>query len=440
MAVFRIRGGKSLQGEVRAGGRKNSALAVLPAALLADAPVRLENLPDILDVAGMIALLRGTGAGVRWAGAGAVWIDPARVAPLPLDADWGGRLRASYYLLGVLLGRVGEADVPLPGGCDIGLRPIDQHLKGFAAMGAEVQVAHGRVRARAARLHGAHIYLDVTSVGATINLILAAARAEGTTIIENAAKEPHVVDVVSLLLAMGASIVGAGTDVIKIRGRSAMDGCQHAIIPDEIEAATYMIAASATRGRVTVAGVIPRHLEPITAKLREAGVTVEEGGDWVRVEAPGRCRAVTVKTLPYPGFPTDAQQPMTALLTTADGTSTVTESIWDGRFRFLDEMARMGARVRVEGRTAVVEGVAQLDGARVRATDLRGGAALVVAGLSASGDTEIESAEVVDRGYEALEEKLRGLGGDIRRVGGPIGDQDRPGPSPITTVLRRIPS
>ena len=417
MAIFQIQGGAALSGAVRAGGRKNSAGAVRPAALLADEPVRIENLPRILDVAVMLSLLRQCGATVRPDGPDAVWVDPAGMGLAPVDASWGGRLRASYYLLGVLLARYGEADVPLPGGCDIGARPIDQHVKGFSAMGAEVTVAHGRVQARAARLHGAHIYLDITSVGATINLMLAASRADGVTVIENAAKEPHVVDVATLLLAMGGSVVGAGTDVIKIRGRPALRGCEHAIIPDEIEAATFMIAAAGTRGHIVVENVIPRHLEPIGAKLAEAGIDVREGGDWVEVSASRRPQAVNLKTLPYPGFPTDAQQLMTALLATARGTSLVTETIWDGRFRSVEELRRLGARVRVEGRTAMIQGVPQLTGAPVRAEELRGGAALVLAGLGARGATVVDAGHFVDRGYERFAAKLQGLGADIRRIG-----------------------
>lgn len=417
MATFEIHGGRPLSGVVRAGGRKNSAVAVLPAALLAEAPVRIENLPRILDVAIMVHLLRQQGATVRPDGPGALWIDPTGMTPKPVDASWGGRLRASYYLLGVLLACCGEADVPLPGGCDIGDRPIDQHVKGLRALGAEVEVAHGRVRARASRLHGAHIYLDVTSVGATINLMLAASRAEEVTVIENAAKEPHVVDAATLLLAMGASVVGAGTDMIKIRGRPRLHGCQHAIIPDEIEAATFMMAAVGTRGHITVENVIPRHLEPVSAKLIEAGAVLREGGDWIEVRSTGRPRAVAVKTLPYPGFPTDAQQPMTALLATADGTSIVTETIWDGRFRSAQELQRLGAQIRVEGRTALIHGVPELTGTRVRADELRGGAGLVLAGLCAHGTTVVEAGHYIDRGYENLAAKLQGMGADVRSHG-----------------------
>lgn len=434
MAILRIRGRQRLEGAVRVGGRKNSAVAVLPAALLADAPVRVDNLPRILDVAIMTRLLADAGATVRSDGPGAVWIDPAGFGPHLVDRTWAGRLRASYYLLGVCLGRFGEADVPLPGGCDIGLRPIDQHIKGLTAMGAEVEIAHGRVRARATHLRGAHIYLDVTSVGATINLMLAAVRAEGTTVIENAAKEPHVTDVATLLQAMGGSIVGAGTDVIKIRGRSRLGGCEHMISPDEIEAATYMIAAAGTGGDVEVRNVIPRHLEPLIAKLCEAGVEVREAGESVRVLGPTRCRGVNVKTLPYPGFPTDAQQPMTVLLSTALGTSTVTETIWDGRFRYVDELLRMGARIRVEGRTAIIEGVSSLSGAPVRAGELRGGVALVLAGLFADGETEVDAGDFIDRGYEAIEDKLAGLGADIRRTRLPVDLIDRVRFAPDTAV------
>lgn len=417
MATLRLRGGRPLRGAVRTGGRKNSAVAVLPAALLAGQPVHLDNLPNNGDVATMLALLRSAGARVRPDGPGAVWVDGSDLNPTGVSADLAGRLRASYYLLGVLLARCGEAEVPLPGGCDIGVRPIDLHVKGLRALGAEVEIAHGTIRARARRLRGADIYLDVTSVGATIQLMLAASRAEGVTVIENAAKEPHVVDAATLLQAMGVPVVGAGTDAIKVRGAKALRGCGHAIIPDEIEAATYLIAAAGTGGDVTVTGVIPRHLEPVSAKLREAGAEVREYGAAVRVRGPGRPTAVHVKTLPYPGFPTDAQQPMTALLARAVGTSTVTENIWEGRFRYVDELGRMGARIRVEGRTAVIEGVPRLTGATVEAHDLRGAAALALAGLFAEGETRLHRAEHLDRGYEDLAGKLASLGAEVERTG-----------------------
>ncbi len=417
MATLRFRGGKPLWGGVRVGGRKNAAVAVLPAALLASEPVRLDNLPRNVDVATSIALLRALGARVVRDGRGAVWVDGAGLARTAVEPMLAGRLRASAYLLGVLVARCGEAEVPLPGGCDIGARPIDQHIKGLRAMGAEVEVAHGIVSAKAARLRAAHIYLDVTSVGSTINLMLAASRAEGVTIIENAAKEPHVVDVATLLQAMGVPVVGAGTDAIKVRGTAVAHGCEHVIIPDEIEAATYLIAAAGTAGEVTVDGVIPRHLEPVSAKLREAGVEVQEWGEAIRVRGPLRPRAIHIKTLPYPGFPTDAQQPMTALLARADGASTVTENIWEDRFRFVEGLRQMGARIRVEGRTARVDGVARLSGAAVDATDLRGAAALALAALFAAGETELRRAEHLDRGYEGFVEKMTSLGADVRRVG-----------------------
>ncbi|MDQ7794587.1 MAG: UDP-N-acetylglucosamine 1-carboxyvinyltransferase [bacterium] len=419
MAKLIIRGGRPLRGRVRVGGRKNSAVAVLPATLLADGVSTLENLPSIDDVRVYADILGGLGCDVQIAtaasGNGTITVNPAGFSPLAVPHDVTKRLRASYYLLGVLLARCGRAEVPLPGGCDIGLRPIDQHLKGFRALGADVVIEHGMVRATAPALAGASIYLDVVSVGATINIMLAATLAEGTTVIENAAKEPHVVDLANYLNAAGARVQGAGTDVIRIRGVERLNGCTHSIIPDEIEAATYMIAAAATRGDVLVENVIPKHLDPVVAKLHEAGADIEEEGDVLRLKMNGRPRAVNVKTLPYPGFPTDAQQPMTVLLSLAEGTSIVTESIWESRFKHVDELKRMGTSIRVEGRTAIIEGVERLTGAPVRATDLRAGAALVVAALAAEGETEITGIELVDRGYERVLEKLNGLGADVAR-------------------------
>jgi UDP-N-acetylglucosamine 1-carboxyvinyltransferase len=415
LAKLSIQGGHPLSGQVRVSGRKNSAVAVIPAALLADGPTRLDNIPAIGDVAAYIAILRAMGARVTEE-PGALTIESNGLDMHAVPYERMTQMRASYYVLGVLLGKYGEAEIPLPGGCDIGQRPIDQHIKGLRALGAEVEISHGVVRAQSRRLQGARIYLDVTSVGATINLMLAACRAEGTTVIENAAKEPHVVDLATLLNAMGGHVVGAGTDAIRIHGTEALHGVEHAIIPDEIEAATWLLAAAASGGDVTVQGVIPRHLEPIAAKLREAGVHVEEDGDMVRAASRGSLRAVSVKTLPYPGFPTDAQQPMTACLASAEGNSVVTESIWDGRFKHVDELKRMGARIRVEGRTAFIEGVPRLSGAPVRATDLRAGAALVVAGLGAEGTTVVEGCEHIDRGYEAIEDKLLSLGAEVRRL------------------------
>ncbi|MEW6724175.1 MAG: UDP-N-acetylglucosamine 1-carboxyvinyltransferase [Bacillota bacterium] len=416
MGQLVIRGNKQLRGRVRAGGRKNSALAVIPATLLAEGESVIENLPHIEDVRVYTDILRAVGAdatlvnGTLRVNPGAGSIDTAG------PYDLCKRMRASYYLLGVFLARYGRAEVGMPGGCDIGPRPIDQHLKGFRALGAEVSLEHGVIKAWADRLVGTTIYLDVVSVGATINIMLAASLAEGTTVIENAAKESHIVDLANYLNAAGARIQGAGTEVIKIRGVESLSGVQHSVIPDEIEAATYMIAAATTGGEVVVENVIPKHLDPVTAKLAESGVQVMENGDSIRVVGNGRPRAVNIKTLPYPGFPTDAQQPMTAFLTTAEGTSLVTETIWEDRFRFVNELNRMGANIRVEGRTAIIEGIPRLSGAPVQATDLRAGAALIVAGLSADGETVISNIEHVDRGYERMAEKLRELGADVSRV------------------------
>lgn len=411
-----ICGGRPLRGRVYIAGRKNAAVAVLPAALLAESASVLENIPAIGDVQTYAEILRCLGARVDVVGPSRLRISANGLASVSPPYQLTKRMRASYYLLGILLARYGEAEVPLPGGCDIGFRPIDQHLKGLRALGAEISIEHGVIRARAARLRGVSIYLDTISVGATINIMLAASLAEGTTVIENAARESHVVDVANFINAMGGRVVGAGTDVIKIKGVSRLQGAEHPIIPDEIEAATYMIAAAGTGGEVLLENVIPRHLEPISAKLREAGMEVEENGESVLVRGTGRPKAVNIKTLPYPGFPTDVQQPMTAFLSVADGTSVVTETIWDGRFKHVDELKRMGTRVRVEGRTAIIDGIRQLSGAPVRATDLRAGAALVVAGLMAEGETEVSGISHIDRGYEDMEGKLRALGADISRA------------------------
>ncbi|MEW6309163.1 MAG: UDP-N-acetylglucosamine 1-carboxyvinyltransferase [Bacillota bacterium] len=412
-----IRGGRPLRGAVRVGGRKNSAVAVLPAALLAQSESIIENLPHIDDVAVYLDILRAMGVKITQhrTGNGTFGLDPSSLsAGIAAPQDLVKRMRASYYLLGVLLGRFGQAEVCLPGGCDIGSRPIDQHLKGFRALGAEVSQEHGVVKLKASGgLTGADIYLDVASVGATINIMLAAVYADGTTIIENAAKEPHVVDVASYLNAAGARVQGAGTDVIRIKGVTSLPGCTHAIIPDDIEAATYMMAAGITRGDVQIENIIPKHLDPISAKLREAGLEVEENGDWIRVRGVARPRALHLKTLPYPGFPTDAGPPMSVLLSLAEGTSVVTEWAHDGRHKHLEELTRMGANVRVEGRTAIIEGVKGLSGAPVRATDLRAGAALVLAGLAAEGLTEVSGMEHVFRGYDQMPEKLAKLGADI---------------------------
>lgn len=422
-----IVGGVPLQGRVRVGGRKNSAVALIPAALLAAGPSTIDNVPRISDVDSYIEIITSMGVTVDRPTPHSLRIDPTGLINSVPSTEVVRRLRASYYLWGVLLARFGEAEVGMPGGCDIGQRPIDQHLKGFRALGAEAVIEHGVVKLKARRLVGAPIYLDVVSVGATINIMLAACLAEGTTVIENAAKEPHVVDLANFLNAMGARVVGAGTDVVKIKGigsgsggrirsTGALRGADHAIIPDEIEAATFMVAAVATRGDVVVENVITKHLDPITAKLRETGADIEENGDWVRVRMAGRPKAVNVKTAAYPGFPTDAQQPMTALLSTAEGTSMVTDTIWEARFKHVGELQRMGADIKVEGRTAIINGVERLSGAEVEATDLRAGAALLVAGLMAEGETVVKGIELVERGYEGIEQKFCQLGAQLERL------------------------
>ncbi|MFO7942249.1 MAG: UDP-N-acetylglucosamine 1-carboxyvinyltransferase [Bacillota bacterium] len=415
MAELLIHGGNPLHGELKIGGRKNSAVAVVPAAILAAGKSTIENLPAIGDVSTYTEILARLGARVDGPSGGVLRVDASSIRPEGAPMDMVKRIRASYYLLGALLGRFRYARVGLPGGCDIGQRPIDQHLKGFRALGADVTIDHGEVVARADDLVGTHIYLDVASVGATINIMLAAILAKGTTVLENCAKEPHIVDVASFLNAMGARVVGAGTDTIKIHGVEELTPACHAIIPDEIEAATYAIAAAATRGDVTLTNVVPKHLDSVCAKLREAGITVEENGDWIRVVAPDRPRAITVKTLPYPGFPTDAMPPMMSLLTLASGTSVISEGVYESRFKHVDELQRMGTNIRVEGRSAVIEGVEQLHGAPVQATNLRAGASLIVAGLAAQGETRVSGVEHVERGYEYLREKLRFLGADIER-------------------------
>ncbi|MEX2355534.1 MAG: UDP-N-acetylglucosamine 1-carboxyvinyltransferase [Thermaerobacterales bacterium] len=416
MSKLHIVGGIPLRGRIRVGGRKNSAVAVIPAALLASGPSIIENIPNISDVNNYVTILKAMGVGIEQPTPDSLRFNPKFLTtPIP-PQEPVKRMRASYYLLGVLLGRFGEAEVTLPGGCDIGQRPIDQHLKGFRALGATVEIEHGVVKLKASRLVGTTIYLDVVSVGATINIMLAACLAEGTTVIENAAKEPHVVDLANYLNAMGGRVVGAGTDVIKVRGVGELRGATHAIIPDEIEAATFMIAAAATRGDVTIENVIPKHLDSVTAKLREAGVHIDENGDWVRVRMSDRPKAVNVKTAVYPGFPTDAQQPMTALLSVAGGTSMVSDTIWESRFKHVGELQRMGAQIKVEGRTAVIYGVDRLTGTEVTATDLRAGAALLTAGLMAEGESVICGIEHIERGYESTEAKFCSLGAKLTRL------------------------
>ncbi|GIO07443.1 UDP-N-acetylglucosamine 1-carboxyvinyltransferase 2 [Brevibacillus reuszeri] len=413
-----INGGKPLAGTVTISGAKNSAVALIPAALLADGPVVIENLPRIQDVDIYHELLQEMGADVLFE---EDWMEiDGRMMRLMLMPN--GRikkLRASYYLWGALLAKFGEAQVGLPGGCDLGPRPVDLHIKGFEMMGAEVENKNGvmTIRAKNGRLQGARIYLDLVSVGATINIMLAAAKAEGVTIIENAAREPEIVDVATLLNNMGANIKGAGTDMIRIQGVERLRGCRHTIIPDRIEAGTYMIAAAATNGNVLVENVIPKHLESLTAKLREIGAQVVELDDCIQVIGQEGYRSIDVKTSPYPGFPTDLQQPITTLLTLAKGSSIVTDNIYSSRFRHVDELRRMGATLKVEGRSAVIEGGVKLNGAKVVASDLRAGAALFIAGLATSGTTELEGLDHIDRGYENLVGKLQALGADVQRIG-----------------------
>lgn len=410
-----ITGGQRLTGNVQVCGGKNTSLPVLSAALLCDEPVRIENLPNINDVQVLMELLKGVGAKVRMDGHDAI-IDPTAITNTHPPAELCRKMRASYYLLGALLGKVGEATIPYPGGCDIGARPIDQHIKGFRAIGAEIDDRFGEVKASATSLVGSEVFFDLVTVGGTINVMIAAARAKGTTIIYNAAKEPHVVDTANFLNSMGARVRGAGTDVIRVRGVEHLHSCTYTVIPDQIETGTLMIAAAATHGDVAIHGCIPAHMESLTAKLLEMGVRVDEADDVIRIRSLGGHRAINFKTQAYPGFPTDLQQPMSALLTTASGISTVTETIYDMRFKHLDEMVRMGARAHVSDRMAVIEGMPCLIGAPVNASDLRAGAALVIAGLMANGVTEIGNPNYIDRGYENLEERLRGLGAEIQRV------------------------
>lgn len=416
MDKFIIEGGSRLKGKVNISGFKNAALPIIPASLLAGDKCVIENLPSIRDVLFLKDIMGKLGATVDFSDDGVLNIDTSKIKECNATYDLAGKIRASYYLLGAGLGRFKEVQVAYPGGCDIGSRPIDQHIKGFEALGAEVEIDHGMIRCKAEKLVGAKIYLDVVSVGATINIMLAAVLAEGKTVIENAAKEPHIVDVANFLNSMGADVRGAGTDVIKINGVEKMHGCTYSVIPDQIEAGTYMIAAAATGGDIIVDNVIPKHLESITAKLKEMGVDVEEYGDSIRVNSSRKLEGVNVKTLPYPGFPTDLQQPMTVLLSIANGTSIVTENIFEGRFKYVDELKRMGAKIKVEGRTAVIVGNDKLSATRVTATDLRAGAAMVVAGLVADGVTEVEHAYHIDRGYEKLEHKLLNLGAKIKKV------------------------
>ncbi|WP_461812488.1 UDP-N-acetylglucosamine 1-carboxyvinyltransferase, partial [Faecalimonas sp.] len=411
MEQYIIKGGTPLVGEVQIGGAKNAALAILAAAIMTDETVTIDNLPDVNDINVLLEAMAGIGATIQRVDRHTVKINGSGVRDFSIEYDYIKKIRASYYLLGALLGKYNKAEVALPGGCNIGSRPIDQHLKGFKAIGAEVVIEHGKIIAEAEQLKGTHLYFDVVSVGATINVMMAAAMAEGTTIMENVAKEPHVVDVANFLNSMGANIRGAGTDVIKIKGVSKLHKTEYSIIPDQIEAGTFMMAAAATKGDVMVMNVIPKHLEATTAKLVEIGCEVEEFDDAVRVVAKERLKHTQVKTLPYPGFPTDMQPQMGVTLALCSGTSTITESIFENRFKYLDELARMGANIKVEGNSATIEGVERFSGARVSAPDLRAGAALCIAGLAADGITIVDDIVYIQRGYERFEEKLRKLGG-----------------------------
>jgi len=416
MNQYIIKGGIPLVGEIAISGSKNSAVGLLAASILTEEPVCIKNLPDISDVTVMLQALRGIGAHVERIDAHTVIIENKNVHSLPIDDDGSRKIRGSYYFIGALLGRFKKAQVVLPGGCNIGNRPIDLHIKGFEALRAHVTIQHGMVIAEASRLDGSQIYLDIASVGATINLMLATCLANGQTIIENAAKEPHVVDIANFLNSMGASIKGAGTDVIRITGVEKLHGSTYSVVPDHYEAGTFMLAAAATKGDVTLCNVIPKHLEIISAKLEEIGVFVEERDDAVRVVATKRLGHTRVKTLPYPGFPTDIQAQITTLLALSEGTSIVTENLFENRFKYVDELIRMGASIKVESNTAIIDGVSELTGATVNAPDLRAGAALVIAGLVAKGFTIIENIEYVERGYEDFERKLHNLGAQIEKI------------------------
>ena len=416
MEQYVIKGGNPLYGEVEIGGAKNAALAILAAAIMTDETVTIDNLPNVRDINVLLQAIEEIGAHVERVDIHKVKINGSFIRGVNVDNEFIRRIRASYYLIGALLGKYKHAEVALPGGCDIGSRPIDQHLKGFRALGARIEIERGAVHAHAIDLVGAHIYLDMVSVGATINIMMAAAMAEGMTILENAAKEPHVVDVANFLNSMGANVKGAGTDVIRIRGVHKLHGTEYSIIPDQIEAGTFMCAAAITRGDVMVQNVIPKHLEAISAKLIEMGCEVTEFDEAVRVVGRPSHVHTDIKTLPYPGFPTDMQPQITVTLALAEGTSVVTESIFENRFKYVDELARMGGRIKVEGNTAIITGVKKLTGAQVEAPDLRAGAALVIAGLAAEGYTTVDEIGYIQRGYEHFEKKLQGLGAVIEKV------------------------
>lgn len=416
MEQYVVKGGVPLRGEVSIGGAKNAALGILAAAIMTDETVTIENVPNVRDTRVLLQAIEGIGAKVKYIYNNTVQINGGSISDLNVEYEYIRKIRASYYLLGALLGKYKESNVALPGGCNIGSRPIDQHLKGFKALGAKVNIDHGVVSAKAENLVGGHIYFDVVTVGATINLMMASCMAEGETILENAAKEPHIVDVANFLNAMGANIKGAGTDVIRIKGVNRLHGCTYSIIPDQIEAGTFMMAAAATRGDIVIKDVIPKHLESITAKLLEMGCKLVEGDDWIRVIAEGEVGSTNVKTLPYPGFPTDMQPQIAVALALAKGSSIVTESIFENRFKYVDELNRMGAKIKVEGNTAYIEGVEKFTSAQLSAPDLRAGAALVIAALAADGISQIDDIEYIQRGYEDFEGKLSALGAIIAKV------------------------
>lgn len=416
MEKFVIKGGKSLKGSVHISGAKNAAVAILPAVLLADSPCIIENLPEISDVAAILRVLSQLGADVKVINKSTVAIDPKYAKSFVVNKEMAEGMRASSYFMGALLGRHNHARVAPPGGCDFGVRPIDQHIKGFEALGAKVIIENGMVDASAYVLRGSSIYLDVVSVGATINIMLAAVRARGLTVIENAAREPHIVDLANFLNSMGANIMGAGTNVIKIRGVEHLKGTTYSIIPDQIEAGTYMVAAAATCGDVLIENITPKHLESIAAKLIEAGAQIEEYDEAIRVSMSSRPKKCNIKTMPHPGFPTDMQPQIATLLSVADGTSIVTEGVWDSRFRYVDQLTLMGADIQVDGKMAVITGVEKLSAAPLKAVDLRAGAAMIIAGLMTEGTTEVEDILHIDRGYERIAEKLTELGADIKRV------------------------
>ena len=416
MEQYAIKGGNPLVGEVEIGGAKNAALAILAASLMTDETVLVENMPDVRDTNVLLQAMQSIGVMVERIDRHTVKLNGSQIHKLVIEDDYIKKIRASYYLLGALLGKYKQADVSLPGGCNIGLRPIDQHIKGFRALGAKVSIEHGLIITKADKLMGNHIYMDVVSVGATINLMMASVMAEGQTIIENAAKEPHVVDLANFLNSMGANIKGAGTDVIRIKGVAKLHGTEYAIIPDQIEAGTFMFAAAVTKGDVTVKNVIPKHLESISAKLLEIGCEVKESDDEVRVVASKSLTHTHVKTLPYPGFPTDMQPQIAVALALASGTSIVTESIFENRFKYVDELTKMGANIKVEGNTAIIDGVNRYTGAGITAPDLRAGAALVLAALAAEGFSTVDDIHFIERGYEDFPEKLQSLGGIIEKV------------------------